>query len=95
MPQANVVKFRYEPLSDDLYIDSFRSMFYTERLIDVTDTLQYLCSAFDVAAEVEGEVKFIDTDGEPPELRDLRYHDPGYRADFGDPFPGRSVKLWP
>lgn len=95
MPEINRLDFRYEPVSGDLLVDSFRVMFYTERTEDVQETLQYLCLVFDVANDITGEIKFTDADGEPPVLRDLRYRDPTMRANVGDPFPERRVELWP
>jgi hypothetical protein len=94
MPEINRVPFRYEPVGGDLLTDAFRSMFHTERFQDVQDTLQYLCFAFEVVRDIEGEIRFSDADDEPPTLRDLRYRDPGLRADV-PPFPDDKVTLWP
>lgn len=92
MPQINRVKFRYEPFGGTLYLDSFRRFFHMERVEDVKETLQYLCFAFDVVPEIEGEIRFSTADDEPPKIRDLRWAPAVSRS--GAPFPGDTVRLW-
>lgn len=95
MPEINRVPFRYEPIGGDLFLDGFRSTFYTERLDDVKRTLQYMCRTSDVTSEVEGELLFVRGRGEPPKLRDFRYADHRDRAEAGEPFADDGpVTLW-
>ena len=95
MPEINRVSFQYGPVGGSLKFDAFRQTFYTERVQHVRDTLQYLCFAFDVVEAVEGEIRFSEADGEPPQIRDVRYVNPRTRARVGRPFPDSTVALWP
>lgn len=94
MPEVNYVDFRYEPVPGDLYFDSFRSVFFTERGRDVRETLQYLCFAFDVVREIEGTIKFVDAEGEPPKIQGVM-HPASADTDDRQPFPEKNVTLWP
>ena len=95
MPEINRVPFRYEPVDGDLYYDSFRMHFHTERRQDILDTLQYITRVLDTPYTVEGEIRFSDADDEVPEIRDLRYSTPANRRQLGNPFPDDPVRLWP
>jgi hypothetical protein len=94
MPEINPTPMKYDPLPGDLYLDSFRQHFYTGRVGDVKQTLQYLCSAHGVVRQIQGEILFSTASAEPPIVRDLRYADPTHRRDLGDPFGGSKVELW-
>lgn len=95
MPEVNNVPIKYEPVCGDLYLDSFRGTFYTERLDDIKDTLKYLCYCHSVIREVEATIHFCDTPDDPPEVYDFRYYSPTVRRKHGKPFSGDSVTLWP
>lgn len=93
MVEINHVSFRYEPISGDLFLDSFRLEFYTERLVDVKDTLQYCCAAEGVVRDVQGEIRFS-AGRDAPVLREIEYRDLRDREELGPAFSSTSVALW-
>jgi len=86
MPEVNRVPFKFDPVPGDLFLDHHRRNFYMERLDDVVDTLSTLCMDRNVVSEVEGEVRFVDEAGTPPEIRGLRYSNMARRMEKPDPF---------
>lgn len=95
MAEKNTVAFKYNPVDGSLYLDGFRVQFYTERLDDIKDTLQYLQFAFRFVREIEGEIEFIDRPDIAPRILGLRYSSHQDRASRGEPCPDTEVTLWP
>lgn len=93
MPEINRVPFKYSPVGGKLYLGSFRSHFYMERLEDVKETLQYLCAGEDIVFEIQGELHFTDDPDYVPVIRGLRYA-PGPGRPNERPFDDTSVALW-
>lgn len=73
MPEANTVKFRYDPVDSTLYLDQSRIEFYMERLDGVRDRLFEMCEECNVTRQIEGEIEFTDDAETPPRVSELGY----------------------